>query len=122
MERLLTARRQIELESEHWDQHRWIDVDYHSDEYRRELEKPVDSRSVCGSAYCLAGWAAVLAGDRFIDTGAVFVPGAGVVLDVEDRANELFGINWADGEDLYAGENTLEDIDRKILELTGRVA
>lgn len=123
VERLLAVRRQIDLEREHWDQRSWIKIDSTVPGYREEMKKPVEYRNICGSAYCVAGWASVLAGDRFTDDlrATVFVPGRGLIY-VEDRANELFNLSVSEGDILYEGDNTIDDIDEVILALTGRVA
>jgi hypothetical protein len=86
----------------------------------------------CGTGMCYAGWASALTGATFpysadeaqgapiTDTGGytVFVPAAVVVRDsigkdrrISEYARHMLGLGYEDSDLLFAGGNTLTDID-----------
>jgi hypothetical protein len=84
-------------------------------------------KDACGTAYCVAGWAVVRAGyvpDWQSDEDGEFW--ADYVLKDEDevrsirrRAAKILGLDHQRPIPLFRGDNTLDDIRRIILNLTG---
>lgn len=69
----------------------------------------------CGTVACFAGWACLLAGH----SPQEMEPWAGD--DVGDEAERLLGLDEEDGDRLFAGENTLDDLRHLVNEFTQRV-
>lgn len=111
-ERRRFVRAQIDLTPETWNQRDWFHPD--EDSLRRERDKPESERNVCGTAFCFAGWAGVLAGYRFVGrTSAVWDPERGCSYSVAVVAEKLLGLLEVDaGDDLFSGGNSLERIDQ----------
>lgn len=83
------------------------------------------TRTECGTAYCFAGWAVQLARpdaepdfDGGRSTSVVIVDG--VPRSIEVLASDLLGLDIDQSEDLFACENTLDDLRRIVRELTGQ--
>jgi len=105
---------QIEAHPEQWDQGSWT----------KEL--------TCGTAYCFAGWAAVLSGARFAKNAysqefrsCVIPPGRILPVDVADYAADLLGVEHYETErsdednyvHLFNGGNDLDDLRQIVDEL-----
>jgi hypothetical protein len=85
---------------------------------QREWATPTE----CGTAYCFAGWAAVLSGATFTTSWNVIPPGTDQPRDVDYYAAEILGIEHTrgpsccarcgnDGEiPLFEAHNTLGDL------------
>lgn len=98
---------QIEAHPELWEQREW----------RTETD--------CGTAYCFAGWAAVLSGAAFVrhEDGSlsyeyVIPPGGGDSIWIQDYAAQVLGIGSRHAMDLFDGYNTLADLRAFVGELT----
>lgn len=124
----------VEAHQADWNQRQWI--------------TPADEREdpSCGTAYCFAGWAVALSGYKVERTGSVGIgqlpPEVVYRLDAEDNiyqsgyvgglaagcghvAAVLLGIKALgsqDGEHLFDGYNTLDDLRRIVAELCGESA
>jgi hypothetical protein len=90
---------QIEAHPELWDQKTWA--------------RPADSG--CGTAYCVAGWAAelTLPGPLKIHTGEFtgdFTDANGVEHDWRDYGREALGLQYFQVDPLFSGANTLDRI------------
>lgn len=102
--------RYIVAHPDEWDQHRY------------------GRRTKCGTAYCFAGHAAVRAGaepvwDRTRPGGpqefAYVITPAGEGVSAELFAAEVLGLPRQDGWRLFDPVNTLDDLRRIVIELTG---
>lgn len=117
---LRQVREQIEKHPETWDQSLWF--------------------SECGTAACVAGWAAALTGGRRADFGekhlsssllvavpddheydVVVVKGQRLVF-VDDRAQRLLGIDDKTGDELFNGNATMADVRRIMDEIEADAA
>lgn len=79
----------------------------------------------CGTAACFAGWACVLSGDRpRVDDAdqegefSTVIRPDGILDDVEQRAEELLGIQ-DDSANLFYSGNTREDLGNLVAEIFG---
>jgi hypothetical protein len=103
---------QIDAHPETWNQRDWA------------------SEGSCGTAYCFAGWAALLAGHEIAWLSAEVALDGTLIADyvvdasapegkqwVGDAAREALGI--ADSLSLFAGHNTREDLHRLVAEIFG---
>jgi len=113
-ERAQLVRKQIDLTPERWNQRLWIDTDETPDE---EWEKDAADRTVCGTAFCFAGWAVYLAGEKFIDQDYVRDED-GYRRTISQRAEELLDLQYTD-HCLFDSDNDLETIDDMLAEIYG---
>jgi len=97
----------IDANPDQWDQEVWI------------------SRSPgCGTAACFAGWACLLSGDQpefdtKFDSEADVVYANGDVALVQFRAQKLLGVTASEQDDLFALNNTREDLGNLVAEIFG---
>lgn len=76
----------------------------------------------CQTACCIAGGAVALAGARFLydkkelnEDGMVDVTECryeGRTYEIDELASQLLGLSFREAEDLFDGDNTLEDVKR----------
>lgn len=105
----------------------WIDTGYayrdpeRYGSYEAELDKPWDERSVCGTAFCFAGWATVLAGDAFLNRREVRYNLGGLprAAQCRDRARELLGLAYWQAHDLFSQWRSRNQIRRLLDEFKG---
>lgn len=78
----------------------------------------------CGTAYCFAGWAAMLSGaafvrleDRTLSNEFVIPAGGGDSIWIQTYAGQALGISSDKAMDLFNGDNTLADLRRIVGEL-----
>jgi hypothetical protein len=98
------AIKEIEAHPEGWNQRNWL------------------TRTPCGTAACLAGTVALRNGWKPVNwfRAGTFAGGEitgdvemdGVIRSVEDVAASILGIDYDDMDELFATENTIEDIKR----------
>lgn len=80
----------------------------------------------CGTAFCVAGWACHAEGDKFVAVGYDYygdfdidpvpdyaVPkGSNTAYDIGERARMLLGITDEEANELFAGNNSIQDVRR----------
>jgi hypothetical protein len=81
----------------------------------RETEADLRAGEVCGTAFCFAGWAALLGGwHQCRDLDEQVVDETGRVEHMEYAARESLGLTDVQADYLFAGGNTQELIDRYV--------
>lgn len=118
-EELLLIYKQIKTEPETWDQDVWACKVW------REVENPANVGDIehCGTAYCIAGHAVARAGYKIMwhagQASSCKDPVTGTVSSIPSVARKILGIDVAQGDELFAAANDLEDVRYNIINLTG---
>lgn len=80
----------------------------------------LDDGSVCGTAFCYAGWTCVVAGleivwnDKFRDEQDAKVLVHGELVEIEQAARDLLGLDMRQADYLFHPLNSLEILDAHI--------
>lgn len=82
---------------------------------RSHLEAVYDRKLECGAAFCFAGWAAELDGQKFIEYG-VLEDG----LPIMDWAQERLGLDAQQADELFHGGNKLETLQAMVAKLCAK--
>lgn len=90
-------------------------IDAHPDEWRQSVYGVQTEESTCGTAFCIAGHAAVMAGAEPIwhgDGGMTGVtdPEGGGWVEVLDFAVGALGLTYAEATYLFDGGNTRDEV------------
>lgn len=95
-----------------------------------DIEAQISDNPQCGTAMCFAGHTAILAGGKpvfstayGIDPGEELSFGTVRTADGGDRhvstyAAELLGLDTVDADELFSGDNTLEDLEKLVADIT----
>ena len=92
-----------------WIQNQWVTPSY--DLIDGCVPDPDKHKNLCGTAYCVAGHVtAIYAGERFNHRDPHVRLDSGELVHVSDFAAHVLGINLADADTLFSGDNTAETI------------
>lgn len=76
-----------------------------------------DQHTWCGTAQCFAGWAVHLQGGRVVDEESAIVEVGWHRDHVQDVAESLLGLDGWESGALFAGGNTLEELELMVKDL-----
>lgn len=82
------------------------------DEVKRGEEGQIDDELKCGTACCIAGWAAVMyapKGTTFTNRDEVILPD-GFRTSYQDYGRSVLDLNWDEADVLFRGDNALVEI------------
>lgn len=122
----------IHAEQKHWDQCIWAEAVPTEKMYVESKFDEIQPPPTCGTAYCVAGWAAHLTGAKILwhpqfkydmDENQYYVEfftashvkhKNGMVLKIEDYAKNVLDLDDYEAETLFLGGNTLDELDEKL--------